>query len=245
MRLLSWNIHIGIGLDGALDLRRISDLIRRVDPDIAALQEVDAYRSRTHWVNQWRTIGDATGLSAFHGPGYTTDNEVPPPEADARKGPHPARWIGQYGNAVLTRLPVRAIENHGLALRPGGTGPIEPRGCLEVTCEGFTLLATHWGLDPAERELQSIDITAIADRAAGPVVILGDLNAIETSPEIGRLAARWRDAGASAGATFPADGPHRRIDYCWLPPDWTVKAATVLPTAASDHCPLVVDVEPL
>ena len=93
---------------------------------------------------------------------------------------------------------------------------------------------------------QMQDLVRLAERAeaAGrPAVIMGDLNSLSVSPEIMPLRARMRDAGAGAGPTFPADQPERRIDYCFVPKAWGVIAAQVVPTSASDHRALVVDIE--
>lgn len=243
LRLLSWNLHACIGTDGRLDVARIAALICALKPDVAALQELDAYKERTGWINQWRSLGRATGLSAFYGANLMAVADAPPPNAPAG---HPGRWVGQYGVAVLTGLRVRAVENHLLTYRAEGPGYKEQRGCLEVETDVATFLCTHWGLHQEERLGQCRDILALADAAlqvGNPAVVLGDLNAVSIAPEIVPLRERFRDAGAGAGPTIPADGPRQRIDYCFVPRAWRVMEAQVLPTDASDHCGLLVDVE--
>ena len=238
--LATWNIHAGVGTDGRFGLERIAAEVARLDADVVALQEVDAYQGRSRGINMWRELGLRTGMAAFFGPNLLG----PDPEAAAPDG-HPGRWVPQYGNAVLTRLPVVAVENHLLS-RPGGPA-MEPRGCLEVDFGTWALLATHWGLDGAERQAQSRDLCTLvrrSDAAGRPAVVLGDLNAVRVSPEVERLRALRLDAGAGAGPTFPADGPTRRIDYAFLPPTWQAVQARVLATPASDHHPLVVTARP-
>ncbi len=241
VRLMTWNMHIGIGMDGRLDLERIAAEISAERPDLVALQEVDAYRPRTACAAQWRELARATGMAACYGPNVTLPQDAQP-DGDRM----PARWVQQYGNAVLTRLPVAAAELHLLTYRSEGEGYKEQRGCLEVETPDFICLATHWGLDQQERMGQSADLLRLAARAEAsgkPVVILGDLNAVSVAPEIAPLRERMTDAGAGAGPTFPADRPVRRIDYCFLPRSWRVAAARVVPSEASDHRALVVDVE--
>ncbi len=242
LRLMTWNIHIGIGLDGRLDLARVAAEITAQNPDLVALQEVDAYRPRTGLAVQWRELGRLTGMSAFHGAYVTSVHEDAPVDA----GRVPARWVEQYGTAVLTRLPVTAVEPHLLTYRSEGEGYKEQRGCLEVETTAFTCLGTHWGLHLEERRGQSADLLRLAERAeaAGrPAVIMGDLNALSVSPEVMPVRQRMLDAGAGAGPTFPADKPERRIDYCFAPKTWRVLQALVVPTEASDHRALVVEVE--
>lgn len=240
LRILTWNLHIAIGADERLDPDRVAAEIRALKPDIAALQEVDAYKERTGWVNQWKYIGRAVGLPAFFGSNVTTVAAAPPPQAPAA---HPGRWMHQYGVALLTSLPVRSVENHLLTYRTEGEGYKEQRGCLEVETRDATLLCTHWGLHQEERLAQVREVLALAERADRPAVVLGDLNAVSVSPEIAALRERFLDAGAGAGPTFPSTGPNRRIDYCFLPQTWRVLGAHVLPTQASDHCPLLVEAE--
>lgn len=243
LRLLTWNLHGGRGTDDRLDLDRIATEIAVLRPNVVALQELDAYKERTNWTNQWRHLGRATGLAAFYGPNVTTVMDTPPPNAP---NGHPGRWVHQYGVALLTSLPVRAVENYFLTYRAEGPGYKEQRGSLEVETDAGTFLCTHWGLHQEERIGQCRDLLALATAAEAvgrPVVILGDLNAVSIAAEIVPLRERFRDAGAGAGPTFPATRPKQRIDYCFLPLAWRVMEARVLPTEASDHCGLFVEVE--
>ncbi len=238
LRIVTWNLHGGIGLDGMLDVERIGRELAALEPDVAALQEVDAYRPRSNFVVQWREYGRRTGLAAFYGPNVTSleSGEGPPS--------HPGRWVSQYGNALLTRLPVRSVENHLLTYRAEGEGYKEQRGCLEVEAGPATWLCTHWGLHPEERRHQVQDILALAAaRGPGAVAVLGDFNALAVSPEIVPLRAAFLDAAAGAGPTFPADRPQQRIDYCFLPTSWHVVEARVVETSASDHRPVLVVAE--
>lgn len=164
LRIVTWNLHAGVGGDGRLDVGRLAREIRSLDADLVALQEVDAYRPRSGFASQWREYGEATGLAAFFGPNLTTVH------APGEAGPpgHPGRWVEQYGNAVLTRLPVRAAELHLLTYRGEGEGYHEQRGCLEIDAGPAVWLCTHWGLHQEERVGQSRDILALAGRPARP-----------------------------------------------------------------------------
>ena len=237
LRIVTWNLHAGVGLDGRLDVERLARELAALEPDVAALQEVDAYRPRSGFAAQWREYGRLAGLAAFYGPNLT---HVHAPGDEGPPG-HAGRWVEQYGNALLTRLPVRAAELHLLTCRSEGDGYHEQRGCLEVDAGPAVWLCTHWGLHQEERSGQSRDLLAVAGRRApAPVVVLGDLNAVSVSPEVMPLRQAWLDAGAGAGPTHPAGRPQVRIDYCFLPRSWRVLEARVVDTAASDHLPLLV-----
>src|SRR5438105_2282237 len=67
LRILTYNVHSCIGLDGHLSPERIARVIARHAPDIVALQEIDVERSRTGHLDQARAIADALEMSlAFH-----------------------------------------------------------------------------------------------------------------------------------------------------------------------------------
>jgi len=245
VRLVTWNIRSGHGLDDVCDLGRVAALLAELQPDVVALQEVDAYQSRSGGLAQWRELGRDLGLAAFFGPNeWRLFGRPPQPEMAGGGTPQPPRRP-QYGNALLTRLPVTAAENFLLFYRAHGEGYKEQRGCLLVEAGGVAWLCTHWGLHPEERLRQGQELAALVQGQGGrPAVVLGDLNAAPTDPELQPLQALLRDAGAGAGPSFPADRPVQRIDYCLVPPAWRVLEARVVPTTASDHRPLLVVAEP-
>ncbi|MFI4874737.1 MAG: endonuclease/exonuclease/phosphatase family protein, partial [Blastopirellula sp. JB062] len=95
LRILSYNIHHAEGLDDKLDLPRIAEVIKSVSPDFVFLQEVDRRVLRSGQVDQATELGKLTGLhSAFGG--------------NIRLG------AGDYGNAILSRFPLRELKNHPL-----------------------------------------------------------------------------------------------------------------------------------
>jgi endonuclease/exonuclease/phosphatase family metal-dependent hydrolase len=72
-----------------------------------------------------------------------------------------------------------------------------------------------------------------------PTVLLGDFNAPPEAPELAPL---WHTlTAAPTGLTFPADAPVKRIDYVTVSDGIRVCTATVPPTVASDHRPVVAE----
>ncbi len=99
LRILAYNIHHGAGNDEVLDLERIAELIRSLDPDLVALQEIDNRTERTGGVAQAARLGQLTGMgSAF---GKFMDYQG-----------------GEYGMAVLSRLDYEKPTNHVLPAGP-------------------------------------------------------------------------------------------------------------------------------
>lgn len=99
--------------------------------------------------------------------------------------------------------------------------------------------------DAAERVDQSEAIEEIVGELEDPAILLGDLNAVPTTPEIqnltGFLQDAWTAAGEGPGYTYPTEIPDRRIDYVMTSPDVAVLDAEVVDTAASDHRPVKAD----
>lgn len=58
LRMMTYNVHRGIGLDKNCDLKRIADVISQVQPDVVAIQEVDKITVR-HFYNQLGRLGHA------------------------------------------------------------------------------------------------------------------------------------------------------------------------------------------
>ena len=90
--VLSYNIHHGVGMDGKLDLQRIGKIIKKVNPDIVALQEVELKTKKTGNIDQAKVLAKATGLNYAFGPAINFAG-------------------GKYGNAILSRYPIKSIKN--------------------------------------------------------------------------------------------------------------------------------------
>jgi endonuclease/exonuclease/phosphatase family metal-dependent hydrolase len=239
-RILTYNIHSGRGADHRLDLGRIAAVIASETPDIVALQEVDVGRRRTNGVDQAHELARRLGMSASFQPALRVEEE-------------------QYGDAVLTALPlqrIRAGPLPGYALLPR----LEPRGALWVsidTSEGTVqIINTHLGLVPREQHAQARELAGPrwlgCDARRDPVILLGDLNATRGAKTYQVLTDVLSDATRQVPrrgriATFPAKSPVLRIDHIlvskgirvvdtWVP-------ATQQARTASDHRPLVMDFE--
>ena len=217
----SYNIHLAIGRDRRYLPQRILEVLREIDADVYALQEVQLGASG---FDMLRYLSEATGYEAVAGPTLT----------------HPVR--GAYGNAVLTRHPVRTARRIDLSYPRR-----EPRGALdlELECEGEPLrvIATHLGLRPAERRTQIKRLLrAFEDDEVMTTVLLGDLN----EWFLWGRPSRWLHAyfkATPAPRTFPSGRPMFALDRIWVRPRALLQEvrvhATPLARVASDHLPLV------
>lgn len=229
LRVLTYNIHHGEGMDGRIDLERIAELIRNAEPDLVALQEVDRGVRRSGGVDQPARLAELTGMK----PVFERNIEY--------QG-------GDYGNAVLSRLPIVSSRNHHLPQ----SLPKEQRGMLEVHVQAsgrpVLFLATHLDYHPDDTErMQSVAMlrSLLQQGPAIPTVLAGDMNALPDSRVIDGLTSFLMDAHISGPQpifTFPADAPDRRIDYVMYDRchAWNCIEYRVLDEpVASDHRPVL------
>lgn len=241
LRVMTYNVHGGVGVDRRLDLDRIAAVIAREKPDLVALQELDLGRVRSGGVDQARTIAARLGMNSHFHAAFRVAEEA-------------------YGDALLSPLPMRLVHAGPLP-KPAGVPKLERRGAQWVELElpgGGALQAinTHLGLVPLEQRgqvdtLLGLEWAGHPRFRAGPSILLGDFNATSRYAAYRRLAAALRDLQREFRAepvrTFPARLPMLRIDHlfaagevrcleCWSPNTATARIA-------SDHLPLVADVE--
>lgn len=234
VRVLTWNIHHGENAAGEIDLERIAAVIRSVDPDVVALQEVDARTARSGGVDQAAELARLTDRHAVFGANLAFQG-------------------GQYGNALLLRVdPEGGFHNEPLPRRADE----EPRGALACVVPGratpFLAVVTHLDhhaddaarLDQARALLGELDPRRPVDPDL-PAILLGDLNDVPDSPTLRLLESAWTLVGGVA-PTAPASRPTRRIDHVLVQPAsrWRMSRSVVVDeSAASDHRPVLCDLE--
>jgi endonuclease/exonuclease/phosphatase family metal-dependent hydrolase len=244
LRILTYNIHHGEGMDREVDLARIAAVIRSAAPDIAALQEVDQGVERTQGFDQPSELARLTGMEAAFGANLHLEG-------------------GRYGNAVLSRWPIQQSHNRILPLVPGVGA--EQRGVLAaririprptavITEAGaepeLLFLATHFDYraDPSER-LQCVEAieSLLAERLSELCILAGDLNDTPGSSTLQKLSENWAATPPEKRLyTIPGQTPDRQIDHVLFRPArrWKIVSARAIEESqASDHRPLLVILE--
>ena len=225
IRVLAYNIKHGRGNDGQVDLERTAAVIRRLNPDVVTLQEVDNKAERSGKVDEAKRLSDLTGLQhqAF---GSFFDFQG-----------------GEYGMAIISRYPLSDIENLRL---PDGA---EPRTALIATVEApkrFQLAGVHFYATEEQRLAQSKKLLENLKDGDLPIVIAGDFNSRPKSSVL-ELFADWTipDKGDDH-LTFSSDEPRSEIDFVLFRPTdaFEVREIDVVhEPVASDHRPLTIDLK--
>jgi len=227
LRVVSYNIRHGVGMDGKLDLERAAGVLRRLEPDLVALQEVDENCRRSGGVDQAAALGKALGMEHRFGEFMAYDG-------------------GRYGLAVLSRFPIKATRRHELP--PGA----EPRCGLEVEVEvpgigqpvSFACVHNDWTKDEFRVAQMRALLATLGERR--PAIVAGDYNGEPGSESLAVLAeAGWRilakDGARGVNPTWPADTPTQELDHVAERglPEYSVSHDVVAEKVASDHRPIV------
>ena len=222
VRALSFNIYHGETMRGDFDLEQIARVIRAVNPDLVALQEVDLYTGRSSERDLASELGLLTRMVPLFGMAMPYDG-------------------GEYGEGILSRYSFLSTRNHPLPAGPGK----EPRAALEarvVIESGDTIafVGTHFDhTGEPDRINQAARLREILADIDLPVLLAGDLNAIPESRTMEILFSDLKPSDKEFSPTIPTDKPRAKIDYIlYGPPDrWKVLESRVIcDTIASDHC---------
>ncbi|HSR12151.1 MAG TPA: endonuclease/exonuclease/phosphatase family protein [Thermodesulfobacteriota bacterium] len=228
-RIVTYNIHKGQGMDGAVLPSRIASVLNRLNPDIVALQEVVG--SGKGEGGQEEEIGNILKMNSLLTPTRLLNGRA-------------------YGNAVLTRFPVESQSCCDISQKNR-----EPRFCqrVDLLIEGrpVHVFNVHLGTSWKEREVQARQLVPFLSDPAlkGPKILLGDFNEWFRGPATETLCKTFRSLDVQPfltwPQTYPGFCPVFHIDHLYYKGDMKVAKveaprnwSTVI---ASDHMPLAVD----
>jgi endonuclease/exonuclease/phosphatase family metal-dependent hydrolase len=235
LRLVTWNIHKGIGTDRRYRLDRILRVLRDLDADVVCLQEVDQGVSRSAMEDQAQRLADELGY------------------------PHAALGLnvrveqGGYGNLTLSRAPLDEVHNVDLTVPPKKRRSALVTRVRHGDARGWLVANVHLGLLHLERRIQVrrvLEHIFEGARPEQPLVIAGDWN--EWGSRLVRRVTREQgfhlartDARPRGLHTFPSRRPFVSLDkILYHDPVRCHHVACVLDEVtrvASDHLPLVVE----
>jgi endonuclease/exonuclease/phosphatase family metal-dependent hydrolase len=243
LKVLEYNVHHGgIGTDGKYDPNRIIAVIKKINPDIVSLCEMeksDSYVSADGVALYKQLLQSATGVTW-----YSWDMQ------------DYGDWSsGGIRNAILSRHPFSSTYRHEFSV-----GKDRTVGGVTISINGraINFMSTHFDPDSGSyRATQAKELVSYAAGFAENKIILGDFNAQPTSTPmltlIGKNYDGWAEAKKNGTAYSPPDNPNgytrnSRIDfvlYSRSEANLTLKSVEVIETRdsngvmPSDHRPLV------
>jgi endonuclease/exonuclease/phosphatase family metal-dependent hydrolase len=227
LRVLHWNIHSWRDESGASNPEAIANLVDEIDPHVVSLVEVDELWGMSDSLNE---LANRVGYSWIFAPSFEFGHEAP---------------AGGFGNALLTKLPILAVQ-HSQLLWPSrlydGTEPSEPRSAvfakLGFLQSSLWFGSTHLPRSDAQARENALDrLMTLTQKLDSRWLVCGDFNTPASS---------WLNSDGSvvvcpepAQPTYPASEPVEPIDYCMASPGLLVEGK-VLEVMGSDHLPVVV-----
>lgn len=235
IKLMTYNIQIGKNVSRTgIDLNRTAAAIARTNPDVVSLNEVDVNAARSGKIDMPQVLGQLLNMQ------YTF-------------GMASLREPGEYGNAILSKLPMTRLE-----VFPIPSTPDESRSATIALIDGetpFYLITTHFSYQGDEAteaiRVQAAEaITAmLIEKGYTPAVLMGDLN---TAPD-GSVIQKLRDLGWEIAndadpeqKTFPADNPQELLDYIAVYPADCAEFSSyrvINEPEASDHRPVYAEIK--
>jgi len=232
VRVMTYNIHVGVGMDKKLDLARIAQVINEQKPDLVGLQEVDRGVERTQRIDEIAELAKLTKMDyAF---AFNLKYQG-----------------GQYGVAILSRVPIQATDHRLYSnLREA-----ERRGLIraEIKLGGqvVNFVTTHLDYQYEDgRVFETEQLLKALENVKGPLIVVGDFNDVPAGGAYKLMRQSFDDAWSltnpnGEGLSYPADKPAKRIDYIFTRSSDRIRAkrAWIPATLASDHVPVVAELE--
>lgn len=231
VKVMTYNIF-GARSGGIPDLEPIAEVIRRVNPDLVALQEVDKYTNRNAKHGDIaKKLGELTGMEYFFAKARDYDG-------------------GEYGDAVLSKLPLIETAAYNLEVDPdlGGERRSVARVKVSKGDKQFYFISTHFDHlgDERNRIKQAKDFITLSKGFDLPVIMGGDLNATPDSETMSIMRNHFSlgcPIGDCTPFTYSTSNPYKTIDYVVYAPlnAFTPKLYSVYTWAnkESDHFPVV------
>jgi len=233
--VMTYNIY-GARSGGIPNLQVIADVINRVKPDLVALQEVDRFTTRNG-----KNVDIAKELGAL------TDMDYFFAKAEDMYG-------GDYGDAVLSKLPIKEKKAYNLSVTPelGGERRSVARILVEVDGKEIYFISTH--LDhlssEANRIRQAHELVDLVKGFGKPMITAGDFNAKPDSETISILRNYFTLGCKNNNCnqfTFSTNNPDRVIDYIMYAPLNAFSVANystyTWANKESDHFPVIATIQ--
>lgn len=216
--IMTYNVRNCHGLDDSTNYQRVADIIKRINPQIIAIQELDSATLRSNGMVALNELAGRTGMYAEYGP--TIDY-----------------LGGKYGNGILSKE--KPVSKRLIPL----PGREEKRAILIVEFEEYIFCCTHFSLNAEDRLKSAEIINALFQKSSKHIFLAGDLNTLPDSDVFKEIGKDWQMLNSSLNPTIPSDYPRRCIDYIFVLKNTNhsykvVKTMVEKEPVASDHLPV-------
>lgn len=234
LKIMTYNIHEGVGVDNRLDLERVAATIRQWNPDILVLQEVDQGIVMSACVDEARWL--ALNLDMYYVYAPTVEQ----------------MW---QGDVILSKYPI--VDWDFTLLPSPGEVNVLVKATLDVKGQTLTVFGVHFTVTTAENRQTQISMALSVIRAtSGPIILAGDFNvdAYTTDPtdrtNLNAIQAELNDSfdlcpseSLYGNCTFSSWDPQERIDYIFVSTGITVIQHGTIASKASDHLPVFAEIQ--
>jgi endonuclease/exonuclease/phosphatase family metal-dependent hydrolase len=210
------------------NLGKIIHFLKREQPDIIGLVEVDEGSYRSKNLNQAEFIAQELGYTHVYESKYGESSLV-------RRMP----VLRRQGNAFITNQTIHATQFH--FFRHG-----MKRLVIELEFDTFAIFLVHLSLKYRHRQYQLTDLHRLFKKVHKPMIVAGDFNVFWGQRELDLFMAATGlvNANHKGFPTFPSHAPSRQLDFILHSPEIKVTGFRVPAIKLSDHRPLVCEFNP-
>lgn len=236
--MMSYNIRTGFGDEKQGWYRfppnflgylpQVARVIRETKPTWVAIQEVDNGMHRTGFVDQMDVLGTLTEMKGY----FMDKTNFGEPQ-------------GHYGLGLLLKKEPVSMKKIEL----GGSGKDHPRILFAAEMEDAIVCTTHFSLR-RENRLNAVEVIKREfANSTKPVIIAGDFNVDQDSPELRSLGEAFTALNPEGLPTWPSHEPYADLDHIFIDNAHSnlVKVLSVttpdIDLCATDHRPLVIKAE--
>lgn len=224
IRIMTYNIRNGQDVNQIPQLRQITDLIQRVQPDVIAVQDVDSATQSSQGIHILKELGDQNMMYTTFAPIYNHQG-------------------GKHGLGILSRS--KPLNYHYISL----PGREEQRGLLIAEFKDYLLCCTQLSQTEEDRQASVPLIFKAIEGVQKPVFLAGDMNCDYPSPSQNAIQSKFKTLNSFKEETIPVINqpniPYGCIDFVYGYSEkykYAVLNSQVIPMYDFDHYPLYVDV---
>lgn len=215
LRVMTYNINGGRSAKNHFDLPAMIQFIKKQNPTVLTIQEVQRFDPRSHFINEVQVIAQALHMYWVFEPSIHF-------------------YLYGYGNAILSKYPLTVQKQLTLQSH------LEPRSAtlvqLQIPGYPIDVMTTQLDLSKPARTRHIQDILHVLNPLKTPVILTGDFNTNALTQQLEPITDQLHNAARTPQTTYPGYG---EIDYIFFKGPLQPIRTYALPVPYSDHYPLI------